>query len=643
VSSGQLQQAAGKVRCGRCSHVFNALSEIEEQFSDDIEPSWLQTSDESTGAAQPDAEELLDEQNSPDESDPTEDVEFEATNVFEENLIRNLDGLDDEVAETTGEFTDEELLHSDAIVLIDDDAITVVKGPGEVTAESDNIDGYSTEAIPAADEDQPDEDTLPENLSTTDSPDDWLPEDRSGNEPYIGSDTEDGSEAEPEYEPEEEPEYAEDPEDFLVEDEPEEHESDNEPGEDLEFNVPKNQWSSFFSGRYDGPIIDPVGPLDGSEPAATDPIDIGDAEGEPETGDDEPWEDFDEIIEGNANDEQDDDQPSDDDGMLADTDVYESFDSVDTPEDPDSNSDDKLRTAIDTLTMHQAEWQRLIDTTEDEADPDEPAAATPTDIAEDDETSDSDNDPAETKQPQDFEEHDFEDQAQAADDALISEEEPDDSPEPGHGEYHEADDDHETLEPDPEEHSTEEPEEVTPIWVSDHDDQPVKSSGKKGLVAAILLLLAAGLGAQLVHHNRETLATHPQYGDKVRKVYDLINKPLFPAWDLEAYEFRGSEAISGESGAGILDIRAQLAVTGKQAMGEPLIKIVLKDRWGKEVSSRVFTPDEYSQGMRPPNGLVNPGALIPVTISVADPGSDAQGFELRICLPHESGVPQCKS
>jgi len=46
-------------------------------------------------------------------------------------------------------------------------------------------------------------------------------------------------------------------------------------------------------------------------------------------------------------------------------------------------------------------------------------------------------------------------------------------------------------------------------------------------------------------------------------------------------------------------------------------------------------------GMRPPNGLIQPGTVIPIKLSVVDLGSTARGFQLEICLRREGGVLQC--
>ena len=182
---------------------------------------------------------------------------------------------------------------------------------------------------------------------------------------------------------------------------------------------------------------------------------------------------------------------------------------------------------------------------------------------------------------------------------------------------------------------------ATPLWLKDAEAEPAASGNKRWLAISGVLLAILLLGSQLIHHNREVLATDPNYGETVRKVYELLNRPLYPAWELSAYKIRSSEAIYGESTKDFLDIRAQLAVTGDRPMGEPEIKVILKDRWGSPLNTWMFTPDKYMQGMRPPNGLIQPGTLIPLTLSVLDPGSAAQGFELAVCVRREGGVLQC--
>ncbi len=149
-------------------------------------------------------------------------------------------------------------------------------------------------------------------------------------------------------------------------------------------------------------------------------------------------------------------------------------------------------------------------------------------------------------------------------------------------------------------------------------------------IVGVLLLITLIL--QLVHDNRDALATHARYGEAIRTLYSLLRLPLYPEWDLRAYEIRGSEAVSGESSAGVLDIRAQMVINGTEAVGEPLLRIVLRDRWANLVARGIFSAPEYRSDRTLAGTMLQPGNLLPISVTVEDPGDAAQGYELDLCV-----------
>lgn len=157
------------------------------------------------------------------------------------------------------------------------------------------------------------------------------------------------------------------------------------------------------------------------------------------------------------------------------------------------------------------------------------------------------------------------------------------------------------------------------------------------------LIAALALAAQLVHYSRDTLAADMRYGRAVRLAYARLNMPLYPAWPLDAYEIRGAEAIAGRTAAGTLDVVAQIAVKGRQPVGLPMVRLVLRDRWSNTVGSRVLSATEFLPQPQNPSRTYPPGAVIPVLISIADPGPSAQGYELDVCRPDRRRGLQCQS
>lgn len=159
-------------------------------------------------------------------------------------------------------------------------------------------------------------------------------------------------------------------------------------------------------------------------------------------------------------------------------------------------------------------------------------------------------------------------------------------------------------------------------------------------VGSLLLLLT--LAAQVVTHRRDELATHPEWGWLVRDVYARLGMDIYPAWDLAAYEVRGSEAVAGRSAAGALDIVARIAVVGSEPAGLPLVRVTLRDRRGDVLGQRVVEAPEYLPADAAPTDPASPGTLIPVAVSLPDPGVDASGYEVDICLPRRGQDPVCQ-
>lgn len=187
-----------------------------------------------------------------------------------------------------------------------------------------------------------------------------------------------------------------------------------------------------------------------------------------------------------------------------------------------------------------------------------------------------------------------------------------------------------------------------PPWITDQEvpesgQAPARDlSGQRGwwVAAAALLLTLIG---QLIHVNRDALAASARYGPGVRQLYAGLGLPLYPEWDLASYAVRGSEAIAGPTQSNALQVIARVEVGGRNSVGIPLIRVLLQDRWSNTVASGVFYPDEYLAGMPEVAAVVGPGTTIPVRISVIDPGAQAQGYVVDVCLPRRYTGLECQN
>jgi predicted Zn finger-like uncharacterized protein len=177
-------------------------------------------------------------------------------------------------------------------------------------------------------------------------------------------------------------------------------------------------------------------------------------------------------------------------------------------------------------------------------------------------------------------------------------------------------------------------------WKSAYAATRESKYSKLWFVAIILLII--GFSTQLLHYNRDKLAASPSYGEMTRNIYNTLGLDLYPNWGMDNYEIRGSEAITGESGQDVLDIRTQIASIGKLAVGLPQLRVVLRDRWSNSVAARTFTPEEYTDNEPlPADGMLQPNQAVAAHIAIVDPGSGTQGYELELCLPRRDTGLEC--
>jgi predicted Zn finger-like uncharacterized protein len=152
---------------------------------------------------------------------------------------------------------------------------------------------------------------------------------------------------------------------------------------------------------------------------------------------------------------------------------------------------------------------------------------------------------------------------------------------------------------------------------------------------AVLLL-------QLVHHNRETLATNAHWGSALRSIYAHIGKPLPPRFDLDHYEIRDSGLTDAQSAEPGLWLHANIVNRANYAQPYPLVRVTLVDRFGTRLGRGEFAPADYLPDHTVPKAMLAPDAYAAVVLRIKDPGHEAVGFELDVCMPVE-GALACAS
>jgi predicted Zn finger-like uncharacterized protein len=149
------------------------------------------------------------------------------------------------------------------------------------------------------------------------------------------------------------------------------------------------------------------------------------------------------------------------------------------------------------------------------------------------------------------------------------------------------------------------------------------------LGAAILLLV---LGGQVVHAERDQLARQPLIGAFLAQSYAFLGSPISLPTDLATYELRQWGAASDSMHPGRLLLRASIVNRATHPQPYPLLRLALQDRFGTTVGERDIEPADYLPG-EGTGRLLGPGQRADAEIRIVDPGKDAVGFELDVCLP----------
>lgn len=179
--------------------------------------------------------------------------------------------------------------------------------------------------------------------------------------------------------------------------------------------------------------------------------------------------------------------------------------------------------------------------------------------------------------------------------------------------------------------------------VAESEPEPVARGSTWGTLAWGLgsLLLAVVLAAQVIHQFRQDLVRHPLVGPPLRAAYERLGLDLLPNWDLVAFELRqwGNEADAAAQGRMV--VRASLTNRAAFAQPHPILRLELEDRFGATVATRDFEPADYLKNPSQAARLIAPGSSSEAELLLADPGIEAVGYRLDVCLRESASLLRC--
>ena len=172
-------------------------------------------------------------------------------------------------------------------------------------------------------------------------------------------------------------------------------------------------------------------------------------------------------------------------------------------------------------------------------------------------------------------------------------------------------------------------------------DEPETLLAKRWPWVAGIAVLALLLFLQVIHSQRNVLARSETFGPLVAGTYDFLGLKVLAPTDLAAYELRQWGAATDPNQSGRLMLRASIVNRASYAQPYPLLRLSLQDRFGGIMQMRDIGPADYLPGAGAA-GLLGPGQRADALIRIVDPGTEAVGFEMDVCLPARGGV-RCAS
>ncbi|MEL6448298.1 MAG: DUF3426 domain-containing protein [Pseudomonadota bacterium] len=167
-------------------------------------------------------------------------------------------------------------------------------------------------------------------------------------------------------------------------------------------------------------------------------------------------------------------------------------------------------------------------------------------------------------------------------------------------------------------------------------DLAPKAPRRTGLWLTLSLVALIGLAAQTVHTWRNTLVTQPYFEDVLPTVYGTLGLDLTPAWDIRQWCVETSGALAIEAG---LDVESVFSNRGDSALPPPVVKVRIVDAYSDTLAATVIAPRDYLTGAVPER--VAPGGRITALARLDYNEPRLDGYEVSLCYAGEGGALRC--
>jgi predicted Zn finger-like uncharacterized protein len=139
------------------------------------------------------------------------------------------------------------------------------------------------------------------------------------------------------------------------------------------------------------------------------------------------------------------------------------------------------------------------------------------------------------------------------------------------------------------------------------------------------------LGGSWIHAQRGQILRHPAGDALVGPFYRALGVDATPEWAPEEFRVLRSEAVADPGRPGNLRVSVEFRNAAGFPQPYPVIRVVLQDRFGQQVGSSDFSPEEYFDGHAAGSRL-QAGERVQIAVAVPDPGARADGFRVSLCL-----------